>query len=190
MSDWQKYVEKTKNQAPRKLLVRALDFVKNKEVALDLGAGALNDSRLLQESGFKKVVALDIEGDSELIGSLDSDIFTFEESLIEDYVFPENYFDLINAQFVLLFVDRQKIIRVINDIKKSLKQDGVFVGQLFGPNDSWANNPDISTLTREEVETQFADLEIISLEEAEKDDITALGQAKHWHIFNIIARKK
>ena len=53
MSHWSQYIAKTKNKSPRPLLVRALSYVKNKNKALDLGAGALNDSRYLLENGFK-----------------------------------------------------------------------------------------------------------------------------------------
>ena len=44
--------------------------------------------------------------------------------------------------------------------------------------------------TREEVERLLSDLEIIELEEKEKDKKPAVGELKHWHIFHIIARKK
>ena len=39
-------------------------------------------------------------------------------------------------------------------------------------------------LTKEQV------LEIIKFKEIEKDEKTALERMKHWHIYNVIAKKK
>ena len=36
----------------------------------------------------------------------------------------------------------------------------------------------------------LTDLEVIKLDEEERDGKTASGQDKHWHIFNLILRKK
>lgn len=43
--------------------------------------------------------------------------------------------------------------------------------------------------TREDVQDIFSEFRLISLEEEEKDGITALGESKHWHVFHIIAQK-
>ena len=45
-------------------------------------------------------------------------------------------------------------------------------------------------LTKEQVINLFTDFEIIKFEEIEKDTVTRLGKMKHWHIFEIIAKKK
>ncbi len=46
-------------------------------------------------------------------------------------------------------------------------------------------------LTKEQVLELFRDLfEIIEFKEIEKDDKTGLGKIKHWHIYNVIAKKK
>lgn len=45
-------------------------------------------------------------------------------------------------------------------------------------------------LKREAVEQLFNDFELIKFEEIEKDGMTALGKEKHWHIYNVIAKKK
>ena len=44
-------------------------------------------------------------------------------------------------------------------------------------------------LTKKEVLDLFKDFEILKFKEIEKDDKTALGILKHWHIFEIIAKK-
>ena len=45
-------------------------------------------------------------------------------------------------------------------------------------------------LTKEQVINLFTDFEIIKLKEIEKDAVTGLGKMKHWHIFEITAKKK
>lgn len=46
-------------------------------------------------------------------------------------------------------------------------------------------------LSREQVLGLFKDsFEIIEFDEVEKDAKTGLGKMKHWHIYNIIAKKK
>ena len=59
MTDWLNYINVTRNKRPRQLLVQALPEVKERETALDLGSGALNDSRFLLSQGFAQVIAVD-----------------------------------------------------------------------------------------------------------------------------------
>lgn len=45
-------------------------------------------------------------------------------------------------------------------------------------------------LTKEQVLSLFKDtFEIIEFNEIEKNGKTALGKIKHWHIYNVIAKK-
>lgn len=192
MFNWSQYINLTKNKAPRRLLVRATQYVKDKKTSLDLGAGALNDSKYLLELGFKEVIAVDIEGDSNLISDISKkykDAFIFEKIKIEDYSFLENNFNLINAQFVLSFIKKERIVKVFDDIKKSLRNEGIFVGQFFGLKDSWSGRKNISTYSEEDVRQFLRDFEILYLEEEEKDGSTAMGVQKHWHILNFIVKK-
>lgn len=45
-------------------------------------------------------------------------------------------------------------------------------------------------LTKEQVLRLLESFEIIKFEEVEKDGKTGLGKIKHWHTFEIIAKKK
>ena len=49
---------------------------------------------------------------------------------------------------------------------------------------------EIQSLEKDEVLELFKDFEIIKFDEIEKDRKTGLGKIKHWHIYDIIARKK
>ena len=68
---------------------------------------------------------------------------------------------------------------------------GYFVGNFFGKKDSWAKtNENILFFTEHEVQLLLSDFEIIQFNEIEKDVILASGEKKHWHTYDIIAKKK
>lgn len=48
---------------------------------------------------------------------------------------------------------------------------------------------EMTFLTKEQVIELFKSFEIIDFIEVEKDDFTGLWKMKHWHIFNVIAKK-
>lgn len=61
----------------------------------------------------------------------------------------------------------------------------------FGTKDSWVEiKPKMVFLSKTEVLELFKDFDIIHFKEIEEDKKTALGVMKHWHIYNVIAKKK
>ena len=195
MTDWLNYINITRNKRPRQLLVQALSEVKEREVALDLGSGALNDSRFLLSQGFSQVVAVDsaiselqafelLDVSDELLSH-----FKFINSTIEDFIFPEVEYDLVNVQFVLPFIDQKKLFDILEKIKKSLKAGGIFVGQFFGVRDSWGDFLQVGVMNEEEARNNLAGLEIIYFAEEEKNEEAAAKAIKHWHTFNFIVKK-
>ena len=58
--------------------------------------------------------------------------------------------------------------------------------------DSWVNiKEQMVFLSKEQVLELFKDsFEIIEFNEVEKDGKTGLGKMKHWHIYNVISKKK
>lgn len=185
------YVKKAKNHPPRPWLVKALVFVNQKEEALDLGPGAMVDTKYLVEQGFNHVTAVDASDTAkEIYQTLPSDKVDYIISSFADYTFTPNTYDLINAQFSLPFNPQDSFSEVFTKLKSSLKKGGIFVGQFFGPNDDWNDNRKTMTfVTKEEVATLLSDLEIIEMVEEENDTKPLVGEIKHWHIFNIIAKK-
>jgi len=136
--NWEKYYEETKEAPPRQSLVRAIEFIQNKEKALDLGSGALNDTRYLLSIGFEHVTAVDKTPVAEQeVEKLPGGKVSYEVSSFEDFDFQENTYDLINAQYSLPFTSKENFNGVFNSVIKSLKLGGVFVGQFFGDRDEW-----------------------------------------------------
>ena len=187
---WKEYFENRKNKPPRPLLVRALEFVKNKDTALDFGAGSLNDSIYLLEQGFKCVVALDKNDATQLIArEAPKDRFEYVVSPFEEYDFPTERFDLVNAQYALPFINPKSFEGVFGKIYSSLKPGGILTGQFFGDRDEWRNESHMTYVSLAEANKLLKPFKPLSFEEEEKDDTTALGKMKHWHLFHFIAEK-
>lgn len=102
-TDWSEYYRITKDKPPSKLLLKALGYVKNKDRAIDIGGGALKDTRYLLSQGFDVIV---IDAD-ELMAiearKIVSNKLHYAVSSFADFHFPENTFDVANAQFSFPF---------------------------------------------------------------------------------------
>lgn len=184
--DWKTYHTKTSGRAVSPLLAEAVTLVAKRDTALDLGAGALVESKFLLSEGFEKVTAVD----AEWFADIDDSRFSFIESAFEVYDFPKESFDIINAQFALPFTKPESLDSVWTKIKESLVSGGIFSGQFFGKHDSWSTAPNMTFHTEENVRELLKGMEILKLKEVECDGEAASGKSKHWHVFHVIARKK
>lgn len=189
---WSKYVKKTKNHPPRALLVQAVSFVSEKNHALDLGAGALTDTKYLVNQGFNHVTAVDHENlAQEEYNKLPQEKVDYVITTFGQFAYSTTTFNLVNAQFALPFNPPETFAETFQKIKHSLKPGGIFVGQLFGERDEWNKaRRRMSFFTRAQVDALLSDMEVLEITEEEKDQRPVVGKVKHWHIFHIIARKK
>lgn len=189
---WKEYFERTKDSKPRPLLIKAIELVVDKNEALDLGSGALNDVRYLVTKDFKHITAVDSEPIAQdIIKNFSSGTVSYVISKFEDFDFVENKYDLINAQYSLPFNPKDSFEKVFKSIISSLKPCGILTGQFFGIKDEWnIEGHNMNFQTREQAEKLLSDLEIIEFEEEDVDRKTAKGDMKHWHIYHFIVRKK
>ena len=187
--DWEAFYRNTKETPPSALLVQALESVLRKEKALDLGAGALKDTKFLLQQGFE-VTAVDQEPVlTEMAEAVGSARLHAVVSSFEAFDFPEDAYDIANATYALPFNPPETFEAVFRQMKDSLAPGGVFCGQFFGTKDQWNANPRMTFHTKEQVEALLGGLEVIKLAEREWDGRTADGTPKHWHVFDVIARK-
>lgn len=189
--DWKAFIERRKDQPPRPLLVRAVGFVQAVDHAVDLGSGAMNDVRFLLAKGFKHVAAIDeILMANEVAATLPPHRFDYIKSSFEDFDFPREGYDLVNAQNSLSFIAPDQFDRVFGSILLSLKKGGVFAGQLVGNQDDWApRRPDMTFCTAEQTEQRFAELDVVEFDEGAEDLVLADGSIKHRHFIRFIVQR-
>ena len=154
--------------------------------ALDLGCGEGTDSLLLLEKGFN-VTAVDKKTpkDKQLLFHSQ---FTFHKSLIEDFEFDK--YDLVNAQWVLPFIDESDFEEVVMKIKTSLNKGGFFIGQFFGLEDEWKKSrKDVVFISNQRSLKLLSGLEIVKFAEVKLKGFTYNKSPKYWHYFEFIVRK-
>lgn len=186
------YYEKTKNSNIPENLRMFMNMKVEPGICIDLGCGAGRDSKFLIKNGWK-VIAIDKEDTEKMIrSSLQEEEQNYLKFIKQD--FENNIIlqpcNLLVANSSLSFCNRKNFDDLWNKIVDSISKDGYFVGNFFGINDSWANRPNMAFFTKEEVIKLFSSFKIINFKEVAKNGKTALGIKKHWHIFNVIAKKK
>ncbi len=97
--------------------------------------------------------------------------------------------DLVYAGLSLPFCPPQHFDVVWRSLTDSIRPGGRFAGHFFGDRDTWASKPEMTCLTRQAVESLFDRFDLEYFDEIEDDRSTSLGEPKHWHIFEVIARK-
>lgn len=204
---WSDYYQAVEGRPPRDTLLFALnqfnalasdamakslgESLERSLWAVDLGCGDGRDTVELLRQGWR---VLAIDGETDAINRLrqraDIDRMLLETRVqrFEALTLPPAV-DLINASFCLPFCPPNWFSDLWEEIVVALKPHGRFCGHLFGNRDSWATYPDLTHHTRHQVEQLLAPFDVELLDEEDHPGKTALGEEKHWHIFNIVARK-
>ncbi|MGB8702392.1 MAG: class I SAM-dependent methyltransferase [Thermosynechococcaceae cyanobacterium] len=196
--DWTTYYQAVAGRPPRDTLLNALACFESEadypaqRFAIDLGCGDGRDTVELLRRGWR---VLGIDGEPEAIARLQSrpdlDPKALETRVepFESLVLPASV-DLINASFCLPFCPPHAFPSLWQSIVDSLRQGGRFCGQLYGDRDSWASYANVTHHTRSEVEALLHAFALEFFEEEDHPGQTALNEAKHWHLFHIVARKR
>ncbi len=156
--------------------------------AVDLGCGVGRDTLPLLERGWR-VTAIDRQAEAlaELrrragpTGRLVTIAGRFEDVAWEPC-------DLVNASFALPLCPPDRFAGLWRRIVASLRPEGRFAGQLYGPDDSWASRPGVTIHRRAEVEALFAGWSIERVDEEHADTTTPHDKPKHWHIWHVVAK--
>ncbi|MGY2743499.1 class I SAM-dependent methyltransferase [Arthrobacter sp. UYCu723] len=159
--------------------------------AIDLGCGAGKETLALLDGGWR-VHAVDSLADTgerlwatvpaELAEKLSVEMRPFEELMN----LPDA--DLILASYSLPFIHPGDFGRVWQMLLGSLRPSGVIAVNLFGERDSWAGIAEWNFHTEADVRRLFDGLEILKFEVFEDAGQSFRGP-KHWHIFDVIARR-
>ena len=197
---WTRYYDAAGEQ-PRETLLFALERFdagaganEGGLFAVDLGCGTGRDTVELLRRGWR-VLAIDAEAEAiqRLLGRGDLDSggaarLATQVAGFENAGWPEA--DLINSSYALPFCPPNQFSAVWHRVVASLRAGGRLSGHLFGDRDGWATQPDMSFQTREDAEELLRGLEVEHFEEVEEDGETAVGDPKHWHLFQVVARKR
>jgi SAM-dependent methyltransferase len=157
--------------------------------AVDLGCGQGRDTIAMLERGWR-VLAIDAEREAiERLRSRAGDEPRLETRVASfaDAEWPEA--DLVNAGYALPFCPPAQFDGVWARVAASVRPGGRFSGQLFGERDEWAADPELTFVTRDDALRRLAGFELERFDEEDADGQTALGDAKHWHVFHVIARR-
>jgi trans-aconitate methyltransferase len=163
----------------------------NGRQAVDLGCGAGKETLALLNDGWH-VHAVDSLPDTRerlfamLPAAMDGRL-SIETRPFEDIRgLPKA--DLIFASYSLPFVHPKDFGRLWRTLLSSLRPSGVLAVNLFGDRDSWANVPEWNFHTEAEARGLFDGLEILKFDVFDDDGQSFRGP-KHWHIFDVIARR-
>lgn len=191
MRDWESFHRITDNKPPRKNIIHFISKYSIIGNAIDLGCGSGNDTIFLIKNNWN-VLAIDSSDVEKRIRSKLSDReqekLKFEVQRFERLKLSKC--DLLISNNSLPFCDKNYFHQMWAEICLNIKNDGYFVGNFFGINDEWnTKNNKITFFSKDEVIKLFCDFEILKIQEIEKDRPTAEGKMKHWHTFEIIAKK-
>lgn len=191
MGNIEKYYDNTKNAMPNYTVRKFIELNVKSGNAVELGCGAGRDTVYLIRKGWN-VLSIDREDvESRITKNLtkvELKRFRFSKQKFENIELEKN--NLVVANFSLPFCNKNDFKELWNKINDSILKDGYFVGNFFGDKDEWKSTKEEMTfLTKEQVIELFKDFEIIEFKEVEKDGFTGLEKMKHWHIFNVIAKK-
>jgi hypothetical protein len=190
--DWITFFEASSGRAVRGLVQRALDLRGDAApgVAIDLGCGDGTETRFLAAQGWQ-VHAFDGAPDTETritsgLSPTETTRITPTRVAFEDIdALPTS--ELLYAGRSLPFCNEVAFPHLWETIRASVGESGWFVGDFFGPHDSWAGRPGMNFHDREDVESLLDGLDILELVEDERPASTPFG-AKHLHMLTVIAR--
>lgn len=196
--EWSKYYDRTGDRTPREVLLEALQAFEDEGLevkrAVDAGCGSGVETRFLSHLGIE-VIAFDSEpeGIAYVRDSLDEK--QAQRVRLQVAPFHEADWgrdvDLVFAGFALPFATPSEFPEAWRRLTQSLSSGGRFAGQLFGDRDDWAERDDRTHHRNDEARALLEkDFDIEVFREVEFDGERPNGQGKHWHYYEIIARKR
>ena len=195
--EWTEYYKVQYDNTTRKTLLKGLKYFEENlidldKVSIDIGCGQGSDIKELLNRKWK-VIGIDKEQEAidilknRFSNYIGNDLHVVKSKM--DFVsIPTS--SLINASYSLPFCNPDNFSDLWRRIDNALSINGIFCGQFFGINDSWATNSNMTFHNKDQVDSLFSKYEFIYYREVEEDSKTALDTEKHWHVFHITAIKK
>jgi tellurite methyltransferase len=194
---WVRYYQAVQGREPRPLFLTALaafqadGFDAAGALAIDLGCGDGTETLALLAKGWR-VLAVDQEPAAfeRVLAKLPEQArpqLEMQVASFQDMALPAA--DFIYAGLSLPFCPPEQFPNVWARVVLALRPGGRFAGHLFGERDSWGGDPTMTFHTAAGLQQRLTGFTIEALTEVENDRPTALGDPKHWHIFEVLARR-
>jgi SAM-dependent methyltransferase len=193
-SDWAAYYRSTIGREPRPLFTKGMAAVETAGVApgqaIEIGFGDGRETLALLKAGWR-VLAIDPAPAAAEV--LQSQVPAHAAGRLEIQSVPAEDadllpFDLLYAGYSLPFLGAEAFDRFWNAARDRLRPGGFLVVNFFGPRDSWAGREGMRFIDVDAVRRLVEGLELLALDEEDQDGSSFLGP-KHWHVFDVIARR-
>lgn len=160
--------------------------------AVDLGCGAGRDAREILRRGWR-VLAIDRE--PAAIATLeaatpaaDRERLTTRVADLDGVAIPPC--DLVNASISLPFLPEPAYWRTWADALAAVRPGGRVAAMLFGDRDQSVGDPTMTCPSPDAIRATLSDFEVEHWSDDEDDGQTALGEPHHWHIIEVVARRR
>ena len=193
---WPAYYDALAGREPRPLVARAMTVTgppAADDHAVDLGCGDGTEAAALAAAGWR-VLAVDGSADGvrrtralleALVAEGRVEAHRVEARRAELSAVDLPACRLVLSCFALPFAE--DLAAAWAGARGALVPGGVLAVTIFGDRDDWTGEPGVSTVTRTRLEEMLDGLDVLELDEAEEDRPTALGVAKHWHTYEVLA---
>jgi tellurite methyltransferase len=160
-------------------------------LAVDLGCGAGRDARELLRARWR-VIAVDREPEAvaRLTAAAGPELGARLETRVEDLATVQiPTCDLVNASLCLPFLAPEQYAATWQRVVAAIKPGGRLSTMLFGDQDESASDASMTCQTPEKIEADLAGFDIEYWHAKEEDSQTALGEPRHLHLIEVVARK-
>jgi SAM-dependent methyltransferase len=192
--DWSAYYRGTTGREVRPLFARGLAAARASGVtggrAVEIGFGDGTETRALLGAGFSVLAVEATEAAEDFLrpGLPRGDADRLEVVIAPAQEVALGSFDLLYSGYVLSFVPPAAFPVLWARVRAGLRPGGILAVNVFGVRDSWAGEPGMTFLDREAVDRLVDGLEVLDLREEDADG-DSFGGPKHWHVFDVIARR-
>lgn len=190
---WERYNAHQVGRDVRPLLVEALAHAGPGQgrVAVDIGCGAGIETQWLLNAGW---TVYSLDADERSLSLLKNAAAAATRSRAHTLVADLNDLpslpsaDLVYSGYALPFTDPACFHQMWRTVEDSLAPGAVLAVNLFGDRDSWADTGPGTFLTETEARALLDGLQLLHFH-VQDDDGMAFSGPKHWHVFDVIARR-